>query len=170
MNKRRWTTVIVLLLIVIITLITLYYRNIHQSMWQQESAIENMIKQNATYDIESKESLYKYVWENAYWILLANKLETESLTYSVWDETSLIAELPLEEAKTSDEMLAIVERTKANATNIKLQAGFGLGQFVWEVKYRDRETSHLKIAFYSMTSGLLIDEYTIPRDSMPIER
>jgi len=170
MTKRRWITIIILFLIVLITLITLYYRIIHQNMWKQESVIENVIKQSETYDFASKESLYKYVWENAYSILLANKLESEVLTYSVWDEASLVAELPYDQAKTSDDMRAIVERMKPNATDIKLQAGFGLGQFVWEVKYRDRETSHLKIAFYNMTSGLLIDEYTIPKDSMPVGR
>jgi uncharacterized protein YpmB len=166
MTVGRWSLLIVVVVLLLIAGITLFYRVIHENIWQQESGIKQVITQSEAYDLETTESLYKYVWEKTYWILLASDQESKDLTYSAWEGEGHIAELAYDDALSAEDMLAIVQRTKAKATDINLQVGYGLGQFVWEVKYRDSETSHMKIAFYSLTNGILIDEYTIPQNAM----
>lgn len=167
MNRRRWIVLIVLLLISISLAIFFSYRAIHEGIWQEHAEMRQQIKQTNEFDMDSVQSLEKYVWEDVYWIMLAAKTDDDKLYYSVWTEDDMLAELPYSDAVEPDSMLAQFQQRKKNASKIKLQVGYVLGQLVWEVKYRDLATDHLKIAFYSLNNGNFIDEYTIPREARP---
>lgn len=167
MNRRRWITLIIVLIILLIVGTTLFYRSIHRELWQEKSEAEQIIEQSEAYNLETLESLNKYVWENPYWILLAETTDTATKTYSVWSGDQQIAKLAYADAVSQEDMQAIVQSSKANAESIRLQVGYAFGQLVWEVKYKDSETTHSKIAFYSLASGSFIDEYTIPKEARP---
>lgn len=167
MNARRWTALIIVIIVLLIVGITFFYRIIHGELWQERNGIKQVIAQSETYNLESMESLDKYVWENSYWILLANKNGSDQPSYSIWSNEGQIAELAYDDVISAEDMTARVQSAKKEAADIKLQVGYAFAQPVWEVKYRDRETSHLKIAFYSLSSGSLIDEYTIPQEARP---
>lgn len=167
MTRRKWAMLILFLLVLIIVGIIFFYRNIHKGIWQETNEMRSVIEQSSLYNLDEEYVLNKYVWEDRYWILLAQSATSEEKTYSVWSVQEQLAELPYDEAMTKEDMLAKVEAAKPNASNIKLQPGYMYGRFVWEIKYKDEATEHLKIAFYQMTDGKFIDEYTIPKETRP---
>lgn len=167
MTRRKWTVLILFLLILLIVGITFFYRNIHKGIWQETSEISKVIEQSSLYNLNDEYVLNKYVWEDRYWILLAQTAVDQKKTYSVWSNQEQLAELPYDDAMTKEEILAKVEASKPNAQNIKLQPGYMYRKLVWEIKYKDADTDHMKIAFYQMTDGKFIDEYTIPKETRP---
>ncbi|MEK4249829.1 hypothetical protein [Paenibacillus sp. FSL W7-1287] len=167
MTRRKWTVLTLFLILLIIVGIIFFYRYIHKGIWQETSEMREVIEQASLYNLDEQYVLNKYIWEDRYWILLAQSNVSEEMIYSAWSTQEQLAELPYEEAMTKEEMLAHVEASKPYAQNIKLQPGYMYGQLVWEIKYKDTATEHLKIAFYRMTDGNFIDEYTIPKETRP---
>jgi len=129
--------------------------------------MRKVIEQTSLYNLDEEYVLNKYVWEDRYWILQAHTTTNDEKTYSVWSDQEQLAELPYDEAITKEDMLTKVEAAKPDAQSIKLQPGYMYGRLVWEMKYKDTATDHLKIAFYQMTDGKFIDEYTIPKETRP---
>lgn len=167
MTRRKWTTLVLFLLVLIVVGIIFFYRNIHKGLWQEASEMRAVIEQASLYDLNEDYTLSKYVWEDRYWILLADSISDQKKVYSAWSTQEQLAELPYDKAITKDDIIALVERTKPNAEQIKAQPGYLYGQLVWEIKFKDSSSGHQKMAFYQMIDGKFIDEYTIPKETRP---
>lgn len=160
MNARRWTILIVLILIALTILITLFYRDIQSDRWNEKTLVRESLSE--FYDLSSEQYLEKYTWDNQYWIMLATNNEQVE-QYVSWSDNEIIGVINANSIISVNDALERIQRLDTNAIEPTGKAGYMSGQFVWEVKYKDNKSEHVKYAFFSMLDGKLIDIYTIPK-------
>lgn len=160
MNRKKWTVLISVLLILIVLLSTFFYRSIQLDRWTEKDQVRESF--STQFDLTTERYLEKYIWEDQYWILLANNLNGTS-QYAVMKDDVIVTTLDESNVYSSDRVVQSIKSPDGNAVVSRVFPGYVGGQFIWEVQYNDVNTDHLKYAFYSMVNGTLLNEYTIPK-------
>jgi len=159
MTRKKWILFSVFILLSIIVLLTLFYRNIQLSMWDEQAQIKSTAMQQET--IKSVESLRKYTWDSSYWIISSTD-HNDQQQYVAFQENELLAAINRNNIVSEQEMLEKIAQLTNQKDTVSVQAGYAWNMFVWEVHYLSDKDNRYKYAFYEMSSGNFIDEYTLP--------
>lgn len=160
LNRKKWTILIILLLTLIVLLFTFFYRSIQLERWTEKAQIREVF--STQYDLSTEQYLEKYIWEDQYWILLANNLDGIS-QYAVMKDNEIITTLDEANVYASDRIIQSLKNSDSNAVVSRVFPGYVGDQFIWEVQYHDADTGYVKYAFYSMTNGAFLNQYTISK-------
>lgn len=162
MTRRRWLLVITMFLILIITASTLFYRDVQMGRWNEKAKVRASLEQS--YDLTTETYLEKYIWDDQYWILQATTLDGEE-QYAVWQNDIVVSSIAVQFTVSAEEVWKNLQKTDATIINTSIQAAYFYGQLAWEIQYTNKESEQVKYAFFAMSDGHLINEYTIPKET-----
>ena len=140
----------------------MFYRNIQMDRWNEKAEVRASLAEQ--YDLSTENYLEKYIWEEQYWIVLAQTLDGQE-QYAVWQDNNILASANTNAIVSSDVILQKLQLSKPTAKNITIKEAYLAGQLAWEVHYGEDGSNYIIYAFYAMSDGTLIDEYTIPKET-----
>lgn len=140
----------------------MFYRNIQMDRWTEKDAVRMSLQEQ--FDLSTESYLEKYIWEDQYWILLAKTWEGQE-QYAVWQDNNVLASMDSNDIVASEVILQRLQSSKPAAQNITIEEAYLSGKLAWEVHYSENTSDYLIYAFYAMSDGSLINEYTIPKET-----
>ncbi|MCR8660252.1 hypothetical protein [Paenibacillus endoradicis] len=162
MTPRKWITFSILFLILITVLLVMFYRSIQMDRWNEKAAVRISLQEQ--YDLSTESYLEKYIWEEQYWILLAKTWNGQE-QYAVWQDNNILTSVNTDAIVSSEVILQRLQSSNPAAQNITIEEAYLSGQLAWEVHYSENASDYTIYAFYAMSDGKLINEYTIPKET-----
>lgn len=142
----------------------MFYRSIQMDRWNEKDEVRTSLAQQ--YDLSTESYLEKYIWEEQYWIFLANTLDGQE-QYAVWQDNNILASINTNAISSADVILQKLQSSKPAAKDVTIKEAYLRGQLAWEVHYSEDSSNYIIYTFYAMSDGKLIDEYTIPKETRP---
>lgn len=158
-GKKQWIALVMFFIIAIAVLSVLFYRSIQLDHWSEQSDITARLK--AETEVSSIEYIEKYIWETPVWMIKAIDQSDEAYYYA-WQDDQVLASLSVHNIVTEEAMEEKIIANMPEAKEISIAPGYAWGLFIWEVHYFSTESQHYQYAFYEMSTGQHITEYTIP--------
>ncbi|HIW34550.1 MAG TPA: hypothetical protein IAA29_17380, partial [Candidatus Paenibacillus intestinavium] len=85
--------------------------------------------------------------------------------YAVWQDNNILASANTNVIVSSEAVLQQLQSSKPTAKKVTIKEAYLAGQLAWEVHYVEDDSNYIMYAFYAMSDGTLIDEYTIPKET-----
>ncbi|WP_144023682.1 DUF5590 domain-containing protein [Paenibacillus sp. FSL H8-0548] len=165
MTMQRWLFAVVASLILIFTGVFVYFRDIQQPQWLEAKEAKQQATQFA--DLASVEKVYRHIWNKESWIVQGSNQQDEEIYVWLSEDQSPVSSLAAE-GVTKEQISDEFKKKKQDADIIRIQPGLFDDVRVWEVYYRDGDSSiHYYYDFYKFDNGAFIDSYKLPAKTEP---